>query len=180
MAPRGPRRIAAALVPLLLASALPLPADAGPYGCHTCAGIPWAWDDDGEAPPLPPVPYTQGFALTVPVTPGSASSRTPAVLDRYADVAATLSQCWSPRLSADDARWRDLTLRVSFRRDGRINGIPRVVHVSDPADGAVERRARESLLVALSRCTPLSLSPSLGQAIAGQIFAIRFVQQRTG
>ena len=166
---------------LLWCSAQPALAQLGP--CPDCdepdqTDIPFQWDDGAQLPPEI-APYPQGFALTVPVTPGLAlpadGSRS---LDRYAEVAAALGRCWSPLLDAADAKWRDVTLRVSFRRDGSLNGVPRIVHVSAPADPDATERGRRSLLAALGRCTPLTFTPSLGRAIAGQIFAIRFVQQR--
>ncbi len=177
-------RSAATLVSsaILCAAALPALAQYGP--CWDCdepdaTAIPFQWEDGAQAPPEI-APYPQGFALTVPVTPGATPPGNPGrSLDRYAEVATALGRCWSPLLDAADARWRDVTLRVSFRRDGSVNGVPRIVHVSAPADPEAMERGRRSLLAALGRCTPLAFSPSLGRAIAGQIFAIRFVQQRT-
>ena len=157
-----------------------LPASAATYErpCLDC-DFPFAWDDGAAEPPVVG-PFPQGFALTVPVSPGSpreaaAGAR---MLDRYADVAVALGRCWSSSLAANEAQWIDLTLRVSFRRDGAVNGRPAVVHVTSPSDPEARERGRQSLLTALGRCTPLPFSASLGRAIAGQIFAIRFVQQR--
>lgn len=151
------------------------PANAYDVRCPDCDDIPFSWDT--AAPPPVAAPYPQGFALTVPVTPGVAAAP-PARIERYADIATALGRCWSPLLSSADARWRDVTLRVSFKRDGSVNGLPRIVHVSDAANAEAGAQARTSLLGALGHCTPLALTSSLGQAIAGQIFAIRFVQQR--
>lgn len=167
---------------ILWAAALPALGQYAP--CWDCdgpdtMGIPFQWEDGAQAPPEI-APYPQGFALTVPVTPGlSPPGDAGRSLDRYVEVAAAIGRCWSPLLEAADARWRDVTLRVSFRRDGSVNGVPRIVHVSAPADPEATDRGRRSLLAALGQCTPLAFSPSLGRAIAGQIFAIRFVQQRT-
>lgn len=176
------RQAAVALSSVLLCgSALPALAQAGPcWDCDEPDGtdIPFQWDDGAQAPPEI-APYPQGFALTVSVTPGVTPPQdTSRSIDRYAEVATALGRCWSPLLDAADARWRDVTLRVSFRRDGTLNGVPRIVHVSAPADPEATERGRRSLLAALDRCTPLAFTPALGRAVAGQIFAIRFVQQR--
>lgn len=178
------RLIGAAVVAafaILCGSALPALAQSG--FCPDCdepdaTDIPFQWYDGAQAPPEI-APYPQGFALTVAVTPGLTTPGTvPGSLDRYAEVALALGRCWSPLLESADAQWHDVTLRVSFRRDGSLNGVPRIVHVSAPADPKAMERGRHSLLAALDRCTPLAFTPSLGRAIAGQIFAIRFVQQR--
>lgn len=145
--------------------------------CRDC-DIPFQWEDGASEPPVLG-PFPQGFAVTVPVSSGQLSMATgPALLDRYPDVAAEIGRCWSTGLDEADAHWHDLTLRVSFRRDGAVNGLPRIVHVTAPADPTARERGRMSLMAGLRRCTPLPFSASLGRAIAGQIFAIRFVQQR--
>ena len=172
---------------MLVACALPCapapPALAQSGPCWDCdglddGGLPFGWDEGAQDPPEI-APYPQGFVLTVPVTPGAlAPGPADYAIDRYAQVAPALGRCWSPLLDAADAKWRDVTLRVSFRRDGTVNGVPRIVHVSSPADPDAMERGRRSLLAALDHCTPLPFTPALGRAVAGQIFAIRFVQQR--
>lgn len=167
---------------LVCGATLPALAWSGP--CWECdepdpTGLPFGWDEGAQAPPEI-APFPQGFVLTVLVTPSAIPTRDGGhALDRYAEVAPALGRCWSPLLEVADAKWRDVTLRVSFRRDGSVNGKPRIVHVSAPADPDAVDRGRRSLLAALDHCTPLPFTPALGRAIAGQIFAIRFVQQRT-
>ena len=178
MAGRTPGGLIAMGAAALVAALAVAPASAFHRYCraYDCR-IPFEWED--QPPPLsdnPPLP--QGFVLTVPV------GREPAdgplrgdVLNRYADVAWALGRCWNPGPSIGGSRWGEITLRVSFRRDGRVNGIPRVPYMSGVADQSAGAELRSSLLSALAQCTPLHLSASLGNAIAGQIFAIRFVQQ---
>ena len=151
--------------------------DKGPSFDRLYRDIPFQWDDNGppasDNPPLP-----QGVVLTVPV---GADGRTklgpaPATLERYAAVAAALGECWVAP-SADNDHWGEITLRVSFKRDGSVNGIPRVIYPAGSADAGKAAGLKSSLLGALSHCAPLHVSPSLGNAIAGQIFAISFIQQ---
>ena len=137
--------------------------------------IPWAWDDNELPAPEAP-PYPQGFVLTVQVPPvgsGPASGR----LNRYAAVADALGRCWDPSAEVGGRHWGAVTLRLSFKRDGSVNGVPRVTYVDRLADRSVDADLRRSLTAALDRCTPLPFSPSLGNAIAGQIFSIRFIQR---
>jgi hypothetical protein len=144
--------------------------------CIDCDGS-FGREDETPFSDNPPLP--EGFVLTVPVggdrEPDEAPS--PAVLNRYPEVAGALSRCFDPAASLGTRSWGEITLRVSFKRDGSVNGIPRIIYPAAPSDPALATELKSSLLSALAHCTPLHLSPSLGGAIAGQIFAIRFTQQ---
>ena len=88
-------------------------------------------------------------------------------LNTLSDVGKALKSCWQwPPLSASRPGM-EFTVRLSFKRNGEIFGARityQTPHVSD------EERARyySALLAALSRCSPLPLSESLGSAIAGR------------
>ena len=137
-------------------------------------GVPPAIEEPSgpseEPPEQPPLPH--GFALTVPVG-GGRTAAVPASLRRYVEVGQALGACWN---RPADVGWSSITLRVSFRRDGSVNGVPRVPFVDAAAPEQKSELAR-SLLAALKLCTPLPFSASLGSAIAGEIFAIRFINQ---
>ena len=139
--------------------------------------IPWAWDDDRLPPPENP-PYPQGFVLTVQVPPdGRATGNGERPLSRYPQIAEALGRCWDPSAVVGDRHWGAITVRVSFKRNGSVNGVPRITYVDRLADKSVDADLRRSLLAALARCAPLPFSGSLGGAVAGQIFTIRFVQK---
>ena len=121
----------------------------------------------GEVPAFP-----HGFRLTVKVGAGQAIAG-PAVLDRFAEVGPALGRCFS---TPPGLAWGSVTLRVSFRRDGSVFGEPRVPY-SDAATPDQKSTLAHSLLDGLKRCAPLPLSPSLGAAVAGEIFAIRFIHE---
>ena len=125
-----------------------------------------------EAPIGPQPPLAHGFELTVRVGAGARFS-VPATLARYFDVGQALGACFVP---PGGLGWGAITLRVSFRRDGSVFGDPRIPY-SDADSPEQKTELARSLLAALKRCTPLPLSPSLGGAIAGEIFAIRFIHQ---
>lgn len=125
-------------------------------------------DDQISSPPSLP----HSFALTVPVR-GSDTPAVPATLNRYAEVGRALSVCWIPQ---PDAAWSAITVRLAFRRDGTIYGVPRIAFV-DAGTAEAKSALAQSLLAALKACKPLPFSASLGAAVAGEIFAIRFVHQ---
>lgn len=178
---RGAVRFGAAVIVAGLAAFPALAShDRGPVDCPggDC-DIPWAWDDNRlpsqDNPPLP-----EGFVLTVQVPPAAPSAPAPqGGLSRYPQVADALGRCWDPSDVVGDRHWGAITVRVSFKRDGSVNGVPRITYVDRLADRSIDADLRRSLLSALGRCTPLPFSGSLGRAIAGQIFTIRFVQKGT-
>jgi hypothetical protein len=121
----------------------------------------------GDLPAL-----SHGFHVSVMVGAGQTLS-VPPTLDRFIQVAQALGGCFAP---PQGLTWGSVTLRVSFKRDGSIFGLPRIPY-SDAGTAEQKSDLAHSLLAGLKRCTPLHLSPSLGAAIAGEIFAIRFIHQ---
>lgn len=134
-----------------------------------------------DASPRPgPAPYPQGFVLDVPIKPEESDrnrDRPSTQLTSYRQVADTLAACWRPPAEFGDRPWRQVTLRVSFKRDGTINGMPRIPYTDEGLTPEARSDLRTSLMAALNACLPLPLSPSLGSAVAGQIFALRFIEQ---
>ena len=88
-------------------------------------------------------------------------------LNTMADVGKALRACWRwPPLS--EARpGMEMTVRLSFKRNGEIFGARLSYQTPRVSD---EERAiyYGALLAALNRCSPLPLSESLGAAIAGR------------
>jgi hypothetical protein len=144
-------------------------------------------EDEGplyvEPTPRPdtvPYPYPQGFILDVPTATSDNGSVPPvpaASLNRYRDVADALGRCWRPPPTFAGQRWNTVTLRVSFKRDGTVNGLPRIPYADPGLTTDARSDLNRSLTAALQRCTPLNVTPGLGSAIAGQIFALRFIEQ---
>ena len=56
----------------------------------------------------------------------------------------------------------DLTLRFSFKRDGSLNGEPKVSYFNLRGDTEAERRNAEAVSQALDHCLPVSISDALG------------------
>lgn len=89
------------------------------------------------------------------------------------DVARSISACWRPPHEGDE-----VTLRMSFRRDGSVFGKPRITYMKAAGGADGEAALANSIFAALAACSPLRFTPSLGAAIAGRIFLIRFVALR--
>ena len=66
---------------------------------------------------------------------------------------------------------------LSFKRDGESSATQHHFQTRDVS--ADQRQAyRIAVMEALARCTPLPFSRSLGHAVAGRPFNIRFVDER--
>ena len=95
----------------------------------------------------------------------------PGTLQTLRDVAPALARCWTPPAIGGGG---EVTVRLSFNRMGAIIGAPRIYYTRT-VEPEQRRLLQASLLSALAHCGPLPFSPSLGAAIAGQVFAIRFI-----
>jgi hypothetical protein len=99
-------------------------------------------------------------------------------LDTLQQLLAYLGHCWrSPVLPTGHAGLQ-ITVLVSFRRDGQILGQPRITFESEGATDEDRLIYRQAVMETLQRCTPLPLSVGLGGAIAGRPVALRFDDRR--
>ena len=97
----------------------------------------------------------------------------PAPANLPGDVARSIAACWRPPHEGDE-----ITLRMSFRRDGTVFGKPRITYMKSVGGLDGEAALATSIYAALAACEPLRFTPSLGAAIAGRTFLIRFVAPR--
>ena len=92
-------------------------------------------------------------------------------VDMSPQVGPALARCWTSLQDGDQ-----VTVQLSFRRDGSVFGQPRI-NFSHAVGGGPDQDAalRNSILAAVAACTPLPFTPRLGAGIAGQVFVIRFI-----
>ena len=84
-----------------------------------------------------------------------------------------MHSCWKPP-PASRANPIDITVIVSFNREGAILGHPKITHESEHATDNDRLMYRVAVMEALQRCTPLPFTEALGGAIAGRPFAVPF------
>ena len=135
----------------------------------------------------PSYPFTEQLQLTIYSRPATdrrdtvADGTPPAErpeLHTIGDVFATLRQCWVPP-GEDVARpGTQLTVRLSFKRNGDLFGNPRISYATPKIPAQVRQTYWDAIMATLERCTPLQLGKGLGGALAGRPFAIRFVDDR--
>ena len=98
-------------------------------------------------------------------------------LNTLNDVRRAILGCWEWPPVSMIRSGMELTVLLSFRRDGEIFGARITYQWPDVSPG--ERGLYYSaLLRAIKLCSPLPLSPSLGEAIAGRPFRFRFRDTR--
>jgi hypothetical protein len=97
----------------------------------------------------------------------------PQQLDTIKDIFAKLNSCWQPP-PASRASPMDITVIVSFNREGAIFGQPRITYESANAGDNDRIAYRIAVMETLQRCTPLPFTEGLGGAIAGRPLAVTF------
>jgi len=97
----------------------------------------------------------------------------PQQIDTIKDVFAKLYSCWRPP-PASRANPMDITVVVSFNREGAIIGQPRITYESANAGDNDRIAYRIAVMETLQRCAPLPFTEGLGGAVAGRPFAVTF------
>jgi hypothetical protein len=107
------------------------------------------------------------LALSAQASPVEAQ---PPPVARVHGIATWLAACWRPPHDDDQ-----VTVRLSFTRDGAVIGEPRIVYAHSSGGAADDSGLAQSMLAAIRECAPLHFSARLGSAIAGQVLDIRFI-----
>jgi hypothetical protein len=155
----------ARLSALFLAAVLAGPATAqeeGPFG-----------DPDERQQQLEPSPsLPQSFNGII--HPGEAPAPAPAVVATLRDVGRAIQACWQP--TGVPYSGQEITILVSFKRNGEVLGKPRITHYRAGEQNAANREAfSQAVRDAFARCSPLPFSAGLGAAVAGRPFTFRFI-----
>jgi hypothetical protein len=111
-----------------------------------------------------------GFvALALGARAEALSAQRPLVT-RVHGIATGIAACWRPAHKHDQ-----VTVRISFTREGAVIGEPRIVFVKSAGGRPGDATLASSMLTAIRHCTPLNFSAGLGSAIAGQVLDIHFI-----
>jgi hypothetical protein len=104
-------------------------------------------------------------------------ARPPATLETIKDVQDAIKKCWVWPAAADISTGMDITIMLSFRRNGEIFG-GRVTYQTPNVSEQEHALYAAALAATIKRCSPLPLSDSLGGAIAGRLFSFHFIDHR--
>lgn len=115
-------------------------------------------------------------AMLLLVIPGAAAEDVR--VNTIQDVFRHLRTCWRPPSPAK-ARPLDITVVVSFNRDGNILGHPRITYESAEASDNDRLQYRIAVMEALQRCTPVPFTEAMAGAAAGRPFAVQFRSRKS-
>jgi hypothetical protein len=119
--------------------------------------------------------------LIVPVQQGAPANQGPTPpkgpLNTLADIGNALRGCWQWPPLEQIKSGMELTIQVSFKRDGQIFGA-RITHQSRAVGDDERALYHRAMAEALALCSPLPVSQSLGNAIAGRPFTFRIIDDR--
>ena len=98
----------------------------------------------------------------------------PVQVNTIRDVFAKLRTCWKPPPASRANPGIDITVIVSFNRNGEILGHPKITYESEQATDNDRLMYRIAVMEALQRCTPMPFTESMAGAVAGRPFAVQF------
>ena len=115
------------------------------------------------------------FAAALLLGPlASAGQAQPAQVNTIKDVFAKLRTCWKPPSPSRAKPGIDITVIVSFNRNGDILGHPKITYESEQATDNDRLMYRIAVMEALQRCTPMPFTEAMAGAVAGRPFAVQF------
>jgi hypothetical protein len=99
-------------------------------------------------------------------------------LNTLHDVIAALRACWAPPPMDQSRPGMQITVQMSFRRNGELFGQPRITFESVGASDDERLAYRIAVAKMLRRCAPLPFTDALGNAIAGRPLTMRLIDNR--
>ena len=102
----------------------------------------------------------------------------PARLNTIKDMGAALQACWVPPPIDQSRPGMQITVQMSFKRNGELLGQPRITFESAGASDDERLAYRLAVAEMLKRCSPLPFTDALGNAVAGRPFTMRFIDDR--
>lgn len=117
------------------------------------------------------------LAFTALVSGADAQTKQPPV-NTLSDVMAALRTCWVPPPLDQSRAGMQITVQMSFRRNGELFGHPRITFESVGASDDERLAYRIAVAKMLKRCAPLPFTDALGNAIAGRPLTMRLIDNR--
>src|SRR5262245_1349678 len=178
----------AAAATLVSGALLPADSAASPvcsvFSKHPCAPSVCSVFRRGPCVPEFDPPIGQDLRLTIAMAPRQQPVDAPHdgperehKLDTIRDLFGALRAC-SVNLPDVGRQGMQMSVRLSFKRNGEIIGTPRITYMTPGASAEVKDAYYQAITAALQACTPLPFTDGFGGAIAGRPIAIRFIDNR--
>jgi hypothetical protein len=130
-------------------------------------------------PPYLLYPPGQDLRVTVPtVRKGDQPLPGTYGINTLRELFAVLRACWQPPAEAQAEPGMQISVRLSFNRNGYVIGNPRITYTTPNVSERLRVLYRRAVMESLERCEPLPLTKSLGGAIAGRPISIRYIDDR--
>jgi hypothetical protein len=126
-----------------------------------------------------PIPVVFAVLLAISaLIPGAQARAEETQIDNLREIFEKLKQCWKPPRLSPSHPGMQVTVLVSFTRNGEILGHPRITYESPDATDDDRLQYRVAVMNTLQACTPMPFTDSLGNAVAGRPFTVRFDDRR--
>jgi hypothetical protein len=120
-----------------------------------------------------------GAALAIAaLSAGAAAQESRVRLNTLVELGKALRACWLPPPIEQSRPGMQITVMMSFRRNGELLGQPRITFESADASDDERLAYRISVADMLKRCSPLPFTEGLGNAVAGRPFTMRLIDER--
>jgi hypothetical protein len=120
-----------------------------------------------------------GVALAIAtLSAGAAAQDSRARLNTLVELGAALRACWIPPSIEQSRPGMQITVLMSFKRNGELLGQPRITFESAGASDDERSAYRVAVADMLKRCAPLPFTEGLGNAVAGRPFTMRLIDER--
>jgi hypothetical protein len=121
----------------------------------------------------------QGMLMSIELRSDNPRPRRPVgQVNDLIQIQAALADCWRFPPVDEGRAPVDVIFTVSFKRSGELFGKPRVVKFSRELSDAERGRFYQAVVEAIDRCAPMPFTDSMGGAVAGRTFHIRFIDSR--
>ena len=120
-----------------------------------------------------------GAALVLVACATNAAAQAPqGQINTLNELGAALRACWIPPSLDRSRAGMQVTVQMSFRRNGELFGKPKITFESSGASDDDRLAYRIAVADMLKRCASLPFTDALGNAVAGRPFTMRLVDDR--
>src|SRR5262245_47100894 len=120
-----------------------------------------------------------GEVLVIATLAGSAAAQSPvAPINTVNELEAALLDCWVPPPIEQSRPGMQITVLMSFKRNGEMFGQPRITFQLSDASDAERASYQAAVAETLKRFASLPFTEAFGNGIAGEPLTMRFVDDR--